>query len=509
MRTTAAESTLVISTRTLAEMRAAPATSPPLPPAVAAIAAEVALRSRTEMLATLLERELETGHAADLVCAIWRGARAGDRAALRCLVNLLEVRLSGLELLRRALVPRQVLRACRRALHGGEEASREAWRDIVQGAQALAARIGLEPAAVVRPTASQAIERRAQAYLERILDGRIREVELAWLVEFADLELRATGLRLGELAERVGACDGRSIGRLLPVLSKTEERIRDTRAILVKLPAPEDLVKRTPVLVTRLEERGYDALVREVGSRPEGLEAARAMVLASWRAPLAAELGFFAGLVRLLGDRYRARGAPPVDPARAVLLALMARRGQGIDLDLTPMEIRSTAALWDALGVEPRSGGFTLAFDARRYEPLLPEDGVPELTYPAIRRPPDLRAIVLANVHNEHVMCGLLAMPRLVTSPGLVEQVVMRSRSLKVLLEIANRRELYTGAANHNVPRALLWHPAGIPVSALRKFVHVRFVERAELAALSARGSRARPEIRQMAAAYLASLSST
>jgi hypothetical protein len=508
MRPAIAESTLVISTRTLAEMRAAPASSPPLGPALTAIAAEVSLRSRTEMLAALLEREIE-GRAADHVCTIWRGARAGDRAALRCLMNLLEVRLSGLELLRRALAPRQMLSACRRAARSAGEPAREAWREVVESSHALARRIGLEAAALVRPAAREAIERRAMAYLERLLDGRIREVELAWLVECADLELRATALRLGELAEQVGACDGRSIGRLLPVLSKTEERIRDTRAILVKLPAPEDLVKRTPVLVTRLEDRGYDALVREVGSRPEGLEVARAMVLASWRAPLAAELGFFAGLVRLLGDRYRARGMPAVDPARAVLLTLMARRGEGIDLDLSPMEIRSTSALWEALGVDPRSGGFTLAFDARRYEPMVPEDGVPELTYPAVRRPPDLRAIVLANVHNEHVMCGLLSMPRLATSPGLVEQVVVRSRSLKVLLEIANRRELYTGVANRNVPRALLWHPAGIPVSALRKFVHVRFVERAELAALSARGSRARPEIRQMAAAYLASLSST
>jgi len=58
------------------------------------------------------------------------------------------------------------------------------------------------------------------------------------------------------------------------------------------------------------------------------------------------------------------------------------------------------------------------------------------------------------------------------------------------------------------VPRVLLWHPAGVPVSALRKFVHVRYIDRLELASMASRGSRARPEIRQMAAQYLASINS-
>ena len=78
-----------------------------------------------------------------------------------------------------------------------------------------------------------------------------------------------------------------------------------------------------------------------------------------------------------------------------------------------------------------------------------------------------------------------------------------------MLLEIANRRELHTGAANRNVPRTLLWHPTGIPVSALRKFVHVRYVDRIELTAMAARNSRARPEVRQMVASYLAALGSS
>jgi hypothetical protein len=177
-------------------------------------------------------------------------------------------------------------------------------------------------------------------------------------------------------------------------------------------------------------------------------------------------------------------------------------------LELNPMEVRTTTALWEALSVRARSGRFVLPWETR-YEPMLPEDGVPELVYPAIRRSPDLRILVLSNVGNEQVMTGLLSVPRVSALPGLIEAVVLRTRSVKILLEIANRRELHTGMANRGVPRALLWHPSSVPISALRKFVHVRYIDRGDLAALCGRGSRARPEIRQMAASYLDSLSSS
>jgi len=249
--------------------------------------------------------------------------------------------------------------------------------------------------------------------------------------------------------------------------------------------------------------------VREVGSRPEGVELARALVLTTWRAPLAAELGFLGGAVRLLGDRLRRAELQPLDPARAVLLALMSYRRNGLDVVLDPMQVRATLPLWKALGVEPQPGGFRLAYDPSRHAAMVADDGIPELTYAAEKKPPDLRVMVMANVQNEHVICGLLSVPRVAALPGLVEALVVRTRSLKVLLEIANRRELHTGAANRNVPRALLWHPSAVPVSALRKFAHVRFVDRGELAAMAGRGSRARPEVRQLAALYLASLTTT
>jgi hypothetical protein len=230
-------------------------------------------------------------------------------------------------------------------------------------------------------------------------------------------------------------------------------------------------------------------------------------VLTCWRAPLGSELAFLAGVVRTLAARLEVRGFAGLDAARATLLALQARHGQRMLIELAPPELRTTGKMWAVLGATPRWGGFPVSYQPWLHDAMLPEDSCPELIYPVVHRNLDLREAVLANLQNEHILCGLLGLPRVGNLPGLVEMVVMRSRSLKVLLEVANRRELYTGAANRNVPRALLWHPMSIPVSALRKFVHVRFVDRNELATLANRGSQARPEVRQMASAYLASLS--
>ena len=53
---------------------------------------------------------------------------------------------------------------------------------------------------------------------------------------------------------------------------------------------------------------------------------------------------------------------------------------------------------------------------------------------------------------------------------------------------------------------AKLSHPSNTPVSSLRKFVHVRYVDRSTLTSMSNRGTRVQPEVRSMATAYLKSI---
>src|SRR5262249_19854566 len=180
--------------------------------------------------------------AADWMCDVWRGAQAGERLALRCLSSVLEVRLSGVELLRAATALQQVLRSCRRAARGPVP---DSVTELVAAARAAAAHIGIAPGALHEPDAAERLRRRAGELLNATVANRLAPAELTWLTNLIELEMRATSILLGHLAERVGACDGRLISRLLPVLSAHEERVRDTRELVVRLPAVRELTRRT------------------------------------------------------------------------------------------------------------------------------------------------------------------------------------------------------------------------------------------------------------------------
>jgi len=116
------------------------------------------------------------------------------------------------------------------------------------------------------------------------------------------------------------------------------------------------------------------------------------------------------------------------------------------------------------------------------------------------------RTLVMTYIDNDNFIAEALNNPRIVSKAGVVPIIAQKSRSMRILSIIANRRDLHTGILNKEVPLSLLENPAHIPVSALRKFIHVRFVDKATLARLGGKGSMAREEIRREVARYLASL---
>ena len=118
--------------------------------------------------------------------------------------------------------------------------------------------------------------------------------------------------------------------------------------------------------------------------------------------------------------------------------------------------------------------------------------------------PPDWKGLVLCNITRETLLLSLLNNPKVVRIPGLVETVVVNCRSSQVLSVIAQKRELHTGHQNHGVPAALLRSRTKLPLTLLRRFIHVRFVSRSDLKDIAARAPR--PEVAKEVAAYLATI---
>ncbi|MCX5753821.1 MAG: hypothetical protein NTW97_09305, partial [Candidatus Krumholzibacteria bacterium] len=116
------------------------------------------------------------------------------------------------------------------------------------------------------------------------------------------------------------------------------------------------------------------------------------------------------------------------------------------------------------------------------------------------------RTLVMTYLDNDNFIYELLNNPRVLAQPGIMALISLRSRSMRILSIIANRRDLYTGFANKEVPVNLLQNPSKVPVSALRKFIHVRFVDKTTLARFAGKGSSIRDEVRREIQHYLGSL---
>ena len=116
------------------------------------------------------------------------------------------------------------------------------------------------------------------------------------------------------------------------------------------------------------------------------------------------------------------------------------------------------------------------------------------------------RTLVMTYLDNDNFIFELLNNPRVLGQPGVIALISLRSRSMRILSIIANRRDLYTGFANKEVPLNLLQNPGKVPVSSLRKFIHVRFIDKTTLARLAGKGSSIRDEVRREIQRYLGSL---
>jgi hypothetical protein len=113
------------------------------------------------------------------------------------------------------------------------------------------------------------------------------------------------------------------------------------------------------------------------------------------------------------------------------------------------------------------------------------------------------KSLVMSYMDNDNFLAELLNNPKAITKPGVVSVIAQRCRSSRILSTIANRRDLYTGFSNKDVPLNLLLNPAKVSVQSIRKFIHVRYIDRMTLQKLSGRGNQVREEVRREIMRYL------
>ena len=165
-------------------------------------------------------------------------------------------------------------------------------------------------------------------------------------------------------------------------------------------------------------------------------------------------------------------------------------------------------ALRDSSGFELE--GEVLRIDLARISrgTFVDEDGMPinvDWTLATLDKELSYKSLVLCYMDNDSFLVELLNNPKVSAKPGIVELISMRCRSLRVLSLVASRRELFTGFSNKKVPLNLLKSPSKIPLTLLRKFIHIRYVDKMTLRRLTERGGNIRQDVKREIQRYLES----
>ncbi len=388
-----------------------------------------------------------------------------------------------------------------------------------------------------------------RAFLEDVVAGRSLMPEArALMADLIRLETDAWQERSSRLAGTVDPFNPRAVQRILPILSSADSQVQDLRQLITWVEEGNDqaaftnqvscalevmddrdhqrlrdLIEKTPSLELLADlSRGLHISPLEMPRLGRGVAAVLAvghqLVLAGERA---GDIGLYEALLLVQEHSRSGRLKLPLgEDLAGILKAILKapRRVEGL-------------SLWPLTGL--RVVGEDLVLDLARaagseiWTDFLPH---PSARHPlAVQAPgtgedadqedgangddPDnmsasaIKHLVMSNIMSTSVTLGFLRNPKVVAIPGLVAEVAARTRNPQIIETIANDRTLYTGFANRDVPRICLQSPCNASVKVLRKFVHVKYVNKLDLKRMAEDRAGIRREVIREIKMYLEALS--
>jgi hypothetical protein len=352
------------------------------------------------------------------------------------------------------------------------------------------------------------------AYQERIsqLAGNIDPYRVAAvtrvlpLLARADSELRDLRQLIGWIEEgNFVAAFARSVPRYHDALDETERRrfsealnasseLRDLAQLHANLEAKPMPVPELAGRIARLMALSHQLVI--AGERESELDLITA---ALWAQQYDADGTFLMPLTPDLSERIAAILLAPSNGCGLGSWSLEGLEVIGEGLILRQPQLGLGDRVWrhdlpSADESDPQ------AIDAAENEEDEDQNAAADVTTVAFKK------MVLNNIDSTTIVLGFLRNPKVVAIPGLVSSVAVRSRSSAVLETIVSDRTLYSGFANKDVPLACLQNPMNIPVKLLRKFVHVKYVDRHDLKRFVKDKARYRREVVDEVRKYLDSL---
>lgn len=333
----------------------------------------------------------------------------------------------------------------------------------------------------------------AVAIFKFMQSGRIPvSGDLGLLIYLLRREAITMGERKNWLESDLGSGDPESVARMTPHLKLLEERMQKAQELAQRLGGYGPILD-APMGIEEGMGPFFFAHFKEcLAKAPELASFKETLELQQQKRVPTRDLIALSTLCRWLME---ARGLN-VGPLEWVRAALEAYDRGHFRLDVAG-GIPAVEILLSEAKVE-RDGTLVLGnFGENPYSSWIARDGLtrPFRSSNPDRNPPDLRSLVLANIHRDNIILKLLDQPKVYSSPGLVEAVVENSRSPVVHGKIAGRRELHTGAVNCRVPLALLRSRVEIPIALLRSLIQPVFVSFTDMKSLFRAREGLRPDV--------------
>ena len=399
--------------------------------------------------------------------------------------------------------PRIMARAWRCA--GLETLDDTAWNELVDDERRQW--FDTDFAGLSRPDLAAALRERAAPLVATWMSGeRLSEVDSTFLAHLVALDAAVHRIRGSRAAARARQRD-----HDLTVRAAAWRTQADDRARLAERLARDEALPDPLAATSRLREAlGPDAMARlrsVAADTPELARLARVLKALDQEClavPSPAEgLGTLLALARNPGD------VPLVaaDPDPLLMAAFILERGaEGrISLPLPPgqadtvrrraMELPAGVRLVEN-AVEVDCGAAAAPDSA----PGAPETEKKDTSKAAIKE------MVLNNMHSTSAILSFLRDARISSIPGLVTEVVNRTRNPQILETIATDRTLHCGFANRTVPLALLKSSVNVSIRTIRRFVHVKYVSKIDLKRMAMDKSSIRKEVCNEIEKYLQSM---
>jgi hypothetical protein len=366
----------------------------------------------------------------------------------------------------------------------------------------------------------------------------------ALLAAVIRIDVDAYQERISQLAGTIDPFRVAAVTRVLPLLARADSELRDLRRLIGWIEAGDFIAafaRSVPRYCDALDDPERKRFTEALNADPELSDLAQLHANLETKPMPVPELAGRMARLMALGHQLVVAGEreTELDLVSAALLAQQFDTDGTFVMPLTADLAEQVAAVllapcngrglgsWSLEGLEVTSEGLVLrrpqlglgdriwrhdlpsadesdpqAIDAAENEDSEDEDqeAAADLTTVAFKK------MVLNNLDSTTIVLGFLRNPKVVAIPGLVSAVAVRTRSSAVLETIAKDRNLYTGFANNDVPLACLQNPMNIPVKLLRKFVHVKYVDRHDLKRFVKDKARYRREVVDEVRNYLDSL---